>query len=67
MLGECELLYSLGVFNSISEPFANVERRTEFEKGVALDKKDFSTIEYLLRRGERQLSIYSAAGIKDIR
>jgi succinate dehydrogenase assembly factor 1 len=41
--------------------------RKEFEKGVALDKKDFGTIEYLLRKGERQLEMYSAPGIKDIR
>jgi succinate dehydrogenase assembly factor 1 len=43
------------------------ECRAEFEKGVGLDKKDFGTIEYLLRKGHRQLEMYSAPGIKDIR
>ena len=33
---------------------------------MALDKKDFSSIEYLLRKGQRQLDIYSAPGIKNI-
>jgi len=41
--------------------------RAEFEKSIGLDKKDFGAIEYLLRKGQRQLEIYSAAGIKDIR
>ncbi|KAL3417840.1 hypothetical protein PVAG01_10850 [Phlyctema vagabunda] len=41
--------------------------RSEFDKSIQLDKKDFSAIEYLLRKGQRQLNIYSAPGIKDIR
>ncbi|CAL3961912.1 unnamed protein product [Diplocarpon coronariae] len=41
--------------------------RTEFEKAIHLDKKDFSTIEYLMRKGQRQLEMYSSPGIKDIR
>ncbi|KAG4441333.1 hypothetical protein IFR05_003196 [Cadophora sp. M221] len=41
--------------------------RTEFEKAIALDKKDFSAIEYLMRRGQRQIDMYSSPGIKDIR
>ncbi|KAH8815379.1 complex 1 protein-domain-containing protein [Xylogone sp. PMI_703] len=40
--------------------------RKEFEKGLNVDRKDFSTIEYLLRRGRRQLEMYSSPGIKDI-
>jgi succinate dehydrogenase assembly factor 1 len=40
--------------------------RTEFEKSIRLDKKDFGAIEYLLRKGQRQLEIYSSPGIKDI-
>ncbi|KAL9099110.1 MAG: hypothetical protein Q9163_005336 [Psora crenata] len=39
----------------------------EFEKHMALNKKDFGAIEYLLRKGQRQLEMYSAPGIKDIR
>jgi succinate dehydrogenase assembly factor 1 len=41
--------------------------RSEFQKNITLDKRDFSAIEYLLRKGQRQLEIYSAPGIKDIR
>lgn len=41
--------------------------RREFEKSITLDKKDFGAIEYLLRKGQRQLEIYAAPGIKDIR
>jgi succinate dehydrogenase assembly factor 1 len=43
-----------------------VECRTEFRKSIALDKKDFGAIEFLLRKGQRQLDMYSAPGIKDI-
>jgi len=41
--------------------------RKEFERSIGLDKKDFGAIEYLLRKGQRQLDIYSSPGIKDIR
>ena len=40
--------------------------RTEFERNLALDKKDFAAIEYLLRKGHRQLEIYSSPGIRNI-
>ena len=40
--------------------------RTEFERNIALDKKDFAAIEYLLRKGQRQLEIYSSPGIRNI-
>lgn len=40
--------------------------RTEFEKNIGLDKKDFAAIEYLLRKGQRQLEIYSSPGIRNI-
>jgi succinate dehydrogenase assembly factor 1 len=41
--------------------------RTEFQKRIKLDKKDFGAIEYLLRKGQRQVEMYSSPGIKDIR
>jgi succinate dehydrogenase assembly factor 1 len=41
--------------------------RKEFERNLRLDKKDFSAIEYLMRKGQRQLEIYASPGIKDIR
>ncbi|MCJ1419335.1 hypothetical protein MMC32_005689 [Xylographa parallela] len=40
--------------------------RNEFKKNSLLDKKDFAAIEYLLRKGQRQLEIYSSPGIKNI-
>ncbi|KFH44492.1 Succinate dehydrogenase assembly factor-like protein [Hapsidospora chrysogenum ATCC 11550] len=41
--------------------------RTEFARNMNVDKRDFSAIEYLLRKGRRQLDMYSAPGIKDVR
>ncbi|KAK3500568.1 hypothetical protein B0T13DRAFT_535423 [Neurospora crassa] len=35
--------------------------RTEFEKNIKVDKRDFSAIEFLLRKGSRQLEIPSVA------
>lgn len=35
-------------------------------KNIALDKKDFSAIEYCLRRGQRQLDSYASSGIRNI-
>ncbi|KAL4930599.1 succinate dehydrogenase assembly factor 1 [Aspergillus undulatus] len=41
--------------------------RMEFEKHISISKKDFSAIEYLLRKGSRQLEMYSSPGIRNIR
>ncbi|KAF2134149.1 hypothetical protein P153DRAFT_363134 [Dothidotthia symphoricarpi CBS 119687] len=40
--------------------------RGEFRKNIGVGKKDFGTIEYLLRRGRNSLESYSDPGIKDI-
>ncbi|SCU95075.1 LAME_0F10594g1_1 [Lachancea meyersii CBS 8951] len=40
--------------------------RTEFGKHRNLPRKDFSTIEHLLRVGHRRLENFSAAEVKDI-
>ncbi|PSN65599.1 hypothetical protein BS50DRAFT_62449 [Corynespora cassiicola Philippines] len=40
--------------------------RTEFRKNLGVNKKDFSTIEYLLRKGQRQLETYQDPGIRNI-
>ena len=40
--------------------------RREFEANRHVNKKDFTAIEYLLRKGQRQLETYSAAGITNI-
>ncbi|KAH8788318.1 complex 1 protein-domain-containing protein [Diaporthe sp. PMI_573] len=41
--------------------------RSEFSKNLAIEKRDFAAIEFLLRKGRRQLESYSAPGIKDIK
>ncbi|KAI8935783.1 hypothetical protein NX059_007303 [Plenodomus lindquistii] len=41
--------------------------RAEFHKHLHVGKKDFGTIEYLLRKGRNQLESWSDPGIKDIR
>lgn len=40
--------------------------RSQFRKNINLEKRDFAAIEYLLRKGQRQLDIYSDPGIKNI-
>lgn len=57
---------SLGVSDHIGIGPNNMLHRTEFERNTALDKKDFAAIEYLLRKGQRQLEIYSSPGIRNI-
>lgn len=33
---------------------------------MSVDKKDFAAVEYMLRKGQRQLEIYSAPGIRNV-
>jgi len=40
--------------------------REEFKKNAEIDKKDFSAIEHLLRKGQRQLEIYENPSIRNI-
>jgi succinate dehydrogenase assembly factor 1 len=40
--------------------------RSEFAQHLSIDKRDFAAIEFLLRKGRRQLEAYSSPGIKDI-
>lgn len=40
--------------------------RAEFVRNLSIDKRDFAAIEFLLRKGRRQLDVYSSPGIKDI-
>lgn len=54
-------------YNLLESTLMLFDNRTEFRKSIGLDKKDFAAIEYLLRKGQRQLEMYSAPGIKDIR
>ncbi|KAI0896881.1 hypothetical protein F4806DRAFT_495389 [Annulohypoxylon nitens] len=39
--------------------------RSEFNKNIKVDKRDFSAIEFFIRKGRRQLELYSSPGIKD--
>ncbi|KAJ5217539.1 uncharacterized protein N7469_011164 [Penicillium citrinum] len=41
--------------------------RAEFQKHRSVNKKDFGAVEYLLRKGHRQLEMYSSLGIRNIR
>ncbi|KAK2812370.1 hypothetical protein FQN50_001369 [Emmonsiellopsis sp. PD_5] len=40
--------------------------RQEFRKNLSISKKDFSAIEYLLRKGRRQIEMYASPGIRNI-
>jgi hypothetical protein len=42
------------------------QKRREFRRNEHVSRKDFATIEYLLRRGRKTLETYSQPGIKDI-
>lgn len=44
----------------------DVKCRSQFHKHRDVGKKDFGTIEYLLRRGRNQLESWSEPGIRDI-
>lgn len=39
----------------------------EFTRHLTVEKRDFAAIEFLLRKGKRQLELYSSPGIKDVR
>ncbi|KAK4248477.1 complex 1 protein-domain-containing protein [Corynascus novoguineensis] len=41
--------------------------RSEFDKNIKIDKRDFAAVEFLLRKGRRQLDMYSSPGVKDIK
>ncbi|KXL41645.1 hypothetical protein M433DRAFT_72641 [Acidomyces richmondensis BFW] len=49
-----------------TRPHFEAFARKEFQKHLKMDKKDFITIEYLLRRGSRQLELYKSPGVTDI-
>lgn len=41
--------------------------RADFSRNRDIDKRDFAAIEFLLRKGRRQLDAYSSPAIKDVR
>ena len=52
------------LYSSMMQEFMPV--RDEFNMHMDIDKRDFATIELLVRRGTRQLETYSSPGIKNI-
>jgi len=50
-----------------SYQYSNISNRHEFSRNLAIDKRDFAAIEFLLRKGRRQLEVYGSPGIKDIK
>ncbi|KAF1982335.1 hypothetical protein K402DRAFT_340512 [Aulographum hederae CBS 113979] len=41
--------------------------RNQFRENAAgIDKKDFAAIEYMIRKGQRQLEIYKDEGIRNV-
>jgi succinate dehydrogenase assembly factor 1 len=55
-------LFSAAIGTKLTPP-----HRNEFRKSLSVDKKDFAAIEFLLRKGRRQLEVYSSPGIRDVR
>ncbi|WYZ34985.1 hypothetical protein EsH8_I_001261 [Colletotrichum jinshuiense] len=49
-----------------AQPHFRSFARTEFDRYIAVDKRDFSVVEHLLRKGRRQLETYSSPSIKDV-
>ncbi|KAJ5638285.1 hypothetical protein N7490_008164 [Penicillium lividum] len=49
------------------KPIVRALHSAEFQKHLSVSKKDFSTVEYLLRKGQRQLEMYASPGIRNIR
>ncbi|RMX72626.1 hypothetical protein D0869_14421 [Hortaea werneckii] len=51
---------------SETKPNFYIFARKEFERNRGLNKKDFGTIEFLLRKGSRQLETYESPGVTNI-
>ena len=51
---------------SANRPNFEAFARREFARYLPLDKKDFGAIEFLLRKGQKQLEVYEAPGIRNI-
>ncbi|TGZ85288.1 hypothetical protein EX30DRAFT_337670 [Ascodesmis nigricans] len=49
-----------------AQPNFRLVARREFQKNLSISKKDFVTIEHLLRVGQRKLEMYSQPGVKNI-
>ncbi|KAJ5157547.1 uncharacterized protein N7482_008647 [Penicillium canariense] len=60
-------LESQSNFKNYARPADPSRRSAEFQKHRSVNKKDFSAVEYLLRKGHRQLEMYASPGIRNIR
>ena len=49
-----------------NRPHFETFARREFERNIIMDKKDFGAIEFLLRKGQRQLETYEPSNITNI-
>jgi len=59
-------VYSMPLLSHIQWVSKNIARN-EFERNLKIEKRDFAAIEFLLRKGRRQLEVYASPGIKDVR
>ncbi|KXJ95550.1 complex 1 protein-domain-containing protein [Microdochium bolleyi] len=50
-----------------TQPHFKAYARAEFDKSISISKKDFAAVEFLVRKGRRQLELYSQPNIRDIR
>jgi hypothetical protein len=50
----------------LCQRLTEISRRSEFRQHQNHDKKDYSAIEYMLRKGQRQLETYASPGIRNI-
>lgn len=50
-----------------ARPHFEAFARAEFKKHRDVEKRDFAAIEFLLRKGRRQLEVMASPGIKDVR
>ncbi|PUU74251.1 hypothetical protein B9Z19DRAFT_468416 [Tuber borchii] len=49
----------------VQDNFRNYAREN-FQAHLDIDRRDFATIEHLLRAGRRKLEVYSQPGVKNI-
>ncbi len=50
-----------------ARPHFEAYARAAFRDHQAVEKRDFAAIEFLLRKGRRQLDVMSSPGIKDVK
>lgn len=62
-----ETMHGTSLFPRRPIPALRLRRpRAEFQKHISVNKKDFGAVEYLLRKGHRQLEMYASPDIRNI-